>query len=188
MLTLVGQELFVFVFGEHWTESGIYIQILAIWMFFYFISSPLSTIFTIFERQELALVVHVAIFITHIITLVIGGILNDVYLALGLFAGSGVLVYGSLAIWNILLADVSVYFAFRTLVRYAFYSAPAIVILLLLKIWLRTPTEIILVVSGAALLAYYALIILNDNVLHDYLLTRVPTMLRFKKINTNFDH
>ena len=41
MLCIVGQDLFSVAFGHNWIEAGLYIQILAPWIFFTLISSPL---------------------------------------------------------------------------------------------------------------------------------------------------
>ena len=43
LVAVAGGDLFSVVFGEVWTEAGVYAQILSIWGIFWFISSPLST-------------------------------------------------------------------------------------------------------------------------------------------------
>lgn len=174
LLTIAGQELFVMVFGRNWSEAGVYVQILGLWMFFWFISSPLSTLFAVLERQEFILRVHVAIFVTRFVSLAIGGMLDNVHLALGLFAGSGMLVYGGLTIWNMRLAGVSLHSCLRILLRSGLYSAPTAVILLLLKAWYGASMWLVLVVSGVALLVYYLLILHRDPILYRYLVSALP--------------
>ncbi len=49
------EEVFVFVFGGEWRHAGIYAEILTPMLFLQFISSPLSFMFYIGERQELNL-------------------------------------------------------------------------------------------------------------------------------------
>ena len=66
ILSMVGEELFMVVFGERWVDAGRYTQILAPWVFFTFIASPLSTIFLVYERQGAALFVNLIIFILHL--------------------------------------------------------------------------------------------------------------------------
>ena len=43
------------IFGNEWQFSGVIIQILAIGMFMQFTTSPISTTFTIMNKQEIAL-------------------------------------------------------------------------------------------------------------------------------------
>ena len=43
------------IFGNEWQFSGVIMQILAIGMFMQFITSPVSTTFTIMNKQEIAL-------------------------------------------------------------------------------------------------------------------------------------
>ncbi len=47
-----GDTVFTFVFGEHWTVAGRYASILIVWMLFRFVTSPLSSIPLILNRQR----------------------------------------------------------------------------------------------------------------------------------------
>ena len=107
LLTILGRDLFAMILGHNWAEAGIYAQILGPWLFVWFISAPLSTLFVVMERQELALIIHTSIFISRFVSLVCGGILSNIYLGLILFSASGVCVYGMLAVWNLSLAGVN---------------------------------------------------------------------------------
>lgn len=162
LATLAGRELFIVAFGENWAEAGVYLQMLGLWMFFWFISSPLSTLFTVLERQELALVVHTAILATRITAFVAGGILGNIYLALGLFGGAGVLVYGGLTIWIMVLSGVPLCRILHILIRYGLYAVPPTLILLILKLWLQAPAPLIVAWIALALTAYYIWILLKD--------------------------
>ncbi len=104
ILTLTGQDIFVLAFGEQWRESGTYVQILGAWSFFWFISSPLSTLFTVLERQKDFLYIQIGIFISRLLSLLIGGYVGNEKLAIALFSLSGVLLYGYL---NILIFNLS---------------------------------------------------------------------------------
>lgn len=48
-----GPELFAFVFGKTWRESGVYASILCPWLFLNFIASPLSHLPVILNKQRL---------------------------------------------------------------------------------------------------------------------------------------
>jgi O-antigen/teichoic acid export membrane protein len=97
-LTIVGKTLAVVAFGETWAEAGVYTQILGIWAFFWFISTPMSNLFFVLEKQEFLLRINVLLLITRLIALGLGGYLGSARLALILFAGTGVFVYGYLCI------------------------------------------------------------------------------------------
>ena len=133
ILSMVGEELFLVVFGERWAEAGLYTQILAPWVFFWFISSPLSTLFLVYERQGSALFVNFIIFSTRIISLYIGGIYQNIYLALGLFSGTGIAVYAFYAAWNIRLSKASGRRIFFNFLNYSIYSLPIILCLFIVK-------------------------------------------------------
>jgi len=94
LLVIVGPEIFSFVFGDIWGEAGIYVQILSIWVIFWFLYSPLSTIYVVLEKQRLGLGFNIVNLSTRFLSLLIGGIAGSVYLALALFSFLGVVVYG----------------------------------------------------------------------------------------------
>ena len=169
LLCIIGQDLFSLVFGKNWAEAGLYSQILAPWMFFTFISSPLSTLFSVYERQGSALIMQSLIFITRILSLYIGGIMGNVYIALGLFSLSGVIVYGVLSIWNMKLANISTLVFLRVTLKYLLYSLPIGIILVSLKYWINVSSLIISLTSIVSLIVYFVWIIKKDNQLNKFL-------------------
>ena len=169
LLCLIGQDLFSVIFGSNWSEAGLYTQILAPWMFFVFISSPLSTLFSVHERQGSALIMHVSIFLTRLISLYIGGVLENVYIALGLFSVSGVFVYGGLAVWNMKLAGVSTYLFFTPLIRYFLYFLPVGLGFLLLNLCCDASPYFVLFISVVTLIIYMVITMRQDSVLNKYL-------------------
>lgn len=169
MLCIIGQDLFLVVFGHNWSEAGIYTQILAPWAFFTFASSPLSTLFLVFERQHFALLMHSAIFFTRFISLYIGGILGNVYIALGLFSLTGVLVYGGLAYWNMRLAGISFYTIAAVFLRYFCYFFPAALSLLFMKYYLGISSAILLIVSIFMICFYELIVFCRDDYFKGYI-------------------
>ena len=49
-------DIFVFVFGENWKLAGESASIMAPWLFLNFLTSPLSTIFIVLNKQEIMLI------------------------------------------------------------------------------------------------------------------------------------
>jgi lipopolysaccharide exporter len=161
LLSVIGRESFSVVFGHQWAEAGTYAQILSIWMFCWFISSPLSTIFALLERQGLAFIVHLTIFATRIVSLLLGGIFGDVYLGLWLFSISGTVVYGGLAFLNLKLAGVRLKVIFLIFFRYICYAFPATGFLLLLKALNMGPFWLTCI-AAVELIIYYPVVMQND--------------------------
>lgn len=70
-----GDYIFSFVFGSEWVIAGVYSQFLSIWFLFNFISSPLSQLFSVLEKQQKSLVVNTILLIFRATPLIIGGLL-----------------------------------------------------------------------------------------------------------------
>ncbi len=98
MLSVLGKDLFVIFLGPNWETAGTYVQILGIWMFFWFASWPLGTLANIKDRQDTILILQIFLLLSRIASLAIGGWLGNDLLAIGLFSGSGILVYAAYAI------------------------------------------------------------------------------------------
>jgi len=94
LLLLLGKTLFRIVFGNKWSLAGEYSQILAPWAILWFISSPLSAVFTICQKQRQFLIISIANLLTRFLALYIGKLYNSDLLGVGIFSASGFLVYG----------------------------------------------------------------------------------------------
>lgn len=167
LLMLVGHDVFVVLLGERWAEAGVYAQILSVWTFVWFISSPLSTLFSVLERQDLALANNLIIFGTRLLALLLGGLLGDARIALFLFAVSGVLAYGHVCLRVVTLSGVCIGNVAGTLWRWLLAFLPAAAVVALLRL-AAAPREIVFVVSCVLLFAYYTLLVLTDNTLRAF--------------------
>jgi lipopolysaccharide exporter len=162
LLTIVGADLFFVIFGPQWIEAGVYAQILSIWVFIYFISSPLSAVFSILEKQEFNLKLNIVIFSTRFISLAIGGLIGDAKLALILFAGTGIFLYGFMN-WSIMrFSGASLQFVKKVLIDNSILFIPAFVLILLLK-FLNANSYLITFTSIAILVVYYLYILKTNN-------------------------
>ncbi len=177
LISIIGKELFVIAFGARWLEAGQYSQILSLWVFFVFITVPISYIPNIFDRNEKFLVFQLFNLATRVGSLVYGGLRGDVWLALWLFSASGVLVYAAMLVWMTGLAGVSVRQLLRYLARGLFSSLPFLLAVLAFKLWNPVPAVTIsalkLPLDGLALLA----VALMAGILYYWLyLQRDPSM------------
>jgi O-antigen/teichoic acid export membrane protein len=89
----IAPDLFAFIFGEQWRIAGKYAQILTPMVFFQFITSPLSLMFMVAEKQRLDLIWQIILFLTTSSSLAIGYFFESTTCALVLFSGSYSIMY-----------------------------------------------------------------------------------------------
>jgi O-antigen/teichoic acid export membrane protein len=176
LLTLIGEDLFIVAFGARWAEAGVYMQILGLWFFFQFISSPISTLFAVLEKQNYGLFFNGALLGTRAASLVIGGMTGDVRFTLFLVASTGVVCYGFLCFWLISKAGLPVMRAIYCIAKYSIYSSPLLIVIALAK-WSLGVREIgVLVLSLCCLVVYYLLVMMQDKEL------RKPIDMIFQRV------
>lgn len=100
-LLLAGPDLFDFVFGANWRQAGEFAQWMAPWIYLAFISSPLTALFDILEKQAHEMLFQGALLATRACAILVGAYLGDLTLAVALFSGSSVLCYVAVIAWII---------------------------------------------------------------------------------------
>lgn len=101
---IFGPAIFRFVFGDNWSEAGVYMRILLPWLFLVFLSSPLSFLPDMLSRQKKAMWIDIVKFVLRIIALAIGVILNDIYISLMLFSGISTIMVSYSLYWYVNLS------------------------------------------------------------------------------------
>lgn len=86
ILILLGPELFAFVFGAPWRQAGEFACWLAPWLYLVFVTSPLSTVSTVTERQKQGLIYHAIQLISRVIAIAIGGWIGNLPTTIALYA------------------------------------------------------------------------------------------------------
>lgn len=109
LLTIVAPDLFGIVFGSQWVIAGEYVRWLSLWIFFQFISAPISTVYIVLEKQKEFLFFNLLLILTRITALIIGGFNNDALLAIILFGVSGFVMYLFFAVNILHMAGISQY-------------------------------------------------------------------------------
>jgi O-antigen/teichoic acid export membrane protein len=155
-LVIVGPDVLQFVLGEGWREAGIYAQWLGVWLFFVFVSSPLTFLLDVLEKQRANLVYNVIVFVVRTIALLIGGFLGRPILAVALFGVSGSLIRPVYTFWLLNMGGVPIRTGLRILQRYALLALVPLVILGLVQVSNVLPgwTTLAAVVCG---LVYFGL-------------------------------
>lgn len=98
LVWLLSPWAFPFVLGSEWAEAGLFGQALVPWLFMNLITSPISTIFVVTERQQISLAFSVVYTIVPIAVLL--AFQSNVLLAVQLMS----LAMGAMLIVNIVLA------------------------------------------------------------------------------------
>ena len=164
VLMIIGVELFSFVLGSRWSEAGLYAGILAPWLLFVFIASPLSTIFSVLEKQTIDLAFNILILISRVVVLVVGGIYGNPVTTLILFSSTGVLFWGGMNLYLVKLSGISYRVALFDYLR--FFGLAFIVAIPLLAVKLLSmPLYVLFLSAGVLSLMYYAIVIMNDSLL-----------------------
>lgn len=104
IIILFGKHLFLFFFGSKWETAGLYAQILAPWTIIWFVSSPISSIYIILQKQNILLLITIFNLVTRFISLYIGSLYNNSVLGLILFSITGFAVYALVLAGSLVLA------------------------------------------------------------------------------------
>ena len=111
---MFGDVIVPFVFGAEWITSGEYVQILTPWLFLVFITSPISKLFLVLEKQKESLYFNILLFILRLTSLFIGGVMfKDAKMAIILFGLSGFVFWFFFSGYVLKLAAVPIWRAFR---------------------------------------------------------------------------
>lgn len=162
MLIVISKDVFVIAFGEQWIQAGVYVQILALWIFFQFITSPITTLFFVLEKQGVGLAFNILLLGTRVASLIIGGLTGNIIFTLYLFMLTGVTCYGLLSIYLIAQVGISLRSSLFTLVKYLLNSIPFMALIVLAKeIWGIQEVGT-LVMSFFFLIVYYLFILTHD--------------------------
>ncbi|MGE5458932.1 MAG: oligosaccharide flippase family protein, partial [Methanobacterium sp.] len=131
LLMIAGPDLIAVVFGEAWRMAGVFLVWLAPRILAQFISSPLSLVFVVQQRQDLNLKIDALLFVCNIGTVISGGLLKNSLLAIQLL-GVGTFVCYSFACYKIFrLAEVHFSEVFQVLFSVARKAIPYILMPLL---------------------------------------------------------
>jgi lipopolysaccharide exporter len=134
LITIVAPDLFALVFGSRWWTAGEYVRWLSLWLLFVFISSPLSSLFSVLERQKDSFLINVVQFTTRLAVLVIGGCLHNSHLTVAMFGAVSAILVILTCLYIIILAGVSIKIVLKKTIEIAVGAIPYVVIPIIFKI------------------------------------------------------
>jgi len=107
IIAIFGSDIFSLVFGEQWSESGEYLQILSPWFLFLFINRPSMMVFRIYKKNANLLIYVVLLMIFRALGIYMG------YVFFGKAKDSIVLFSIAGVIFNVYLILQAFYWAKR---------------------------------------------------------------------------
>lgn len=153
VLVLLGPNLFTFVFGEQWRQAGEFARWMAPWLYLQFVSSPISTVFSVTDNQKKALAFQIILLVSRIAAMVLGAWYGDLNLTIMLFAGASAFCYLGFLVWVARIVGNPVRTMWQpTLAAFAFASAATLPILVGLSMPAYTPMAWAITLSITALL------------------------------------
>ena len=164
LLSFIGEESFIVVFGNPWAEAGVYAHYLALWIFFLFITSPISTLFSVLEKQNISLIINIIIFPVRAGALIIGGMVGDPRLSIILFSAAGVIIYAGANLWFMKMAGCSIIHILKKFSKYLAYSILLLSCVGLAKWFLLLDPKHLVIVGGVAMIIYYVIVIKNERI------------------------
>ena len=169
LLSLTGRDLFLVIFGPTWAEAGVYVQILALWTFITFVTSPICTLFSVLERQGTFLAFNTTLFAARATALILGGMAGNARFTLALFTAASVTAWGCLCIWLLKEMDIPLRKIIRSYARYMAYCVPLFALAAGRCTLALSPDETVLGCILAAVF-YYLATIAQDEALRSPLL------------------
>jgi O-antigen/teichoic acid export membrane protein len=164
LLTVIGEDIFSLCFGARWAEAGIYIQILSLWVFFVFISSPLSTIFNVLGKQKYLLVFNSLLLLVRCLSLYAGCITGDIVIALLFFSISGIILYLFLCLWILSISGINLNQSIGYLLLYTLFSSPIVCLILWIKQtnFYNLSSMVLIGLATFGFIIYYLIIFTKD--------------------------
>lgn len=92
LISFFAPPVFSFVLGPEWLEAGSFARVLGPWLAFAFAYSPMSTLFSILDRQGIGLVSEIIYISARVAAFWIGSTFGGPILAAGIFGGVGFFV------------------------------------------------------------------------------------------------
>lgn len=99
LLMLLGPDLFALIFGEKWRQAGEFARWMTPWLYFVFVSSPLSTLFAVTEKLKQGLTFQIMLLLSRVGAIALGASLGDLMLTVKLFASASALCWLGFLFW-----------------------------------------------------------------------------------------
>ena len=100
-------EIFGFIFEDRWIEAGRYAQIILPWIFMVSLVMPLSFIPDLYKKQRVAMIIDGVKLVARLGALMVGVIMENVYIGLALYSGLSTIIIGYSLFWYLQLVKTN---------------------------------------------------------------------------------
>ena len=168
LVVLIGPELFKVVLGQKWFDAGVYASILAVWLSFMFVCSPLTVLYNVFERQGLYLIFNILLSVCRVAGLLIGGLFfENILWALFLYCLVGICFNMTNLFIITLLAGGHFSVVIWAFLRSYIFVIPTAAAILFAQYILDVSEVILLLVSAVASIPYIYFVLRSDQQLRE---------------------
>jgi len=144
MLAIVAPEITSLLLGKAWFTAGELLRYLTPSLLLAFIASPLSEVYTIFERQSEKLVFNVAVFVTRLAALIVGGLLGNAIVAVILYSVAGSVFWILQCFWLLRMCDINTITILRHIIAELAKISPLIIFVGGVQYLYNSPTKLLL--------------------------------------------
>jgi O-antigen/teichoic acid export membrane protein len=169
LLALIGRDLFGFVFGAQWAEAGTYAQILSFSIYVRFITIPASYLTVIWEKQNVSLILRISEITLSLMAVIIGGVLRNEYVSLGLLSFLIGFLYALISFWVMRMGGLSLRDVSRILLKYLSLSIPLVGSILASRLIFHGSGPIIMIGSFIMLCLYIFVLIRDKQIQQSFL-------------------
>lgn len=148
-LAIIAPELFGAIFGQEWREAGVYTQLIMPWIAVSFVSTSLSILVTVLQRQRQELVFQVCYLGILPGALWLGHVKASEHVAMGALGIAAAACLTGKIVWLLRIAGVNLVAQGRWLSREAFYASSIVIVLVLMKTMIES--ELLMVFSASIL-------------------------------------
>jgi O-antigen/teichoic acid export membrane protein len=134
IIILTGSELFDLIFGDEWHMAGVYAQWLSSWLFMVFITSPLSRVFLVLEKQAQESIFQFGLLVARTSSIMIGYSTGDAKLTIILYSLVSTVSRGGILVYLLKISGVSLKKTLITILTVIKESLLFIIPIILVKI------------------------------------------------------
>jgi lipopolysaccharide exporter len=162
LLALIGPEIFSVIFGAKWEEAGNYVRFLSLWVGIRFIASPISNLFSVFEKQHLTVILTIFELVFPLIAIIIGALSGTALVAIILFSIAAFLINIVTYCYLLRLSGISIRVLGKTVMDFFLLSLPFILCILAIQRLFALNNLLIMVFSVLVFMLFPVLVIKRD--------------------------
>jgi O-antigen/teichoic acid export membrane protein len=180
LLAIIGPELFGLFLGARWTESGVYVQILAPQVCLSLAAGSIATLFWTLAKQELDLLSQGLGLILRTGILIYGGLLwHDARLTLIVFTASNALIL----LWRVSIlfriVNLSARRPLAHFLRSSAYGMPNVIFIAAMKWWFGLEAVYLVALTPICAIPYILLVLRHDLELRALLIKNIRKVYAF---------